>query len=85
MTQTPINLRPARQEDAPALRLYNRHGFREFARRTITKDGWDYGGNQWILLVKQLAGAASGFEPEIVHHSGVHPGQERYFTMPATG
>ena len=39
-----------------ARRLYERDGYREIARRTMVKDGWDGPGNVWVLLVRDVAG-----------------------------
>ena len=38
-----------------ARRLYERSGYREVARRTMFKDGWDGPGNAWVLLVRDAA------------------------------
>lgn len=38
--------------NAGARRLYERHGYREVARRPIVKEGWASGGAEWVLLVK---------------------------------
>lgn len=38
----------------PARRLYERFGFRAMARRRISKDGWDYAGDEWLLYIKDL-------------------------------
>jgi len=37
-----------------ARRLYERHGYRETAKRTMVKDGWENGGRNWVLLAKDL-------------------------------
>jgi ribosomal protein S18 acetylase RimI-like enzyme len=39
---------------APAQALYAAHGFREKARRPMSKHGWDGPGENWLLLVKRL-------------------------------
>jgi GNAT superfamily N-acetyltransferase len=36
-----------------AMRLYQRHGYREIARRKKVKDGWEARGTDWVLLVKR--------------------------------
>ncbi len=38
-----------------ARRLYERSGYREIARRTMVKDGWDGPGKAWVLLVRGVA------------------------------
>lgn len=35
-----------------AWRLYERHGYRETARRRMIKNGWQSDGTDWVLLVK---------------------------------
>jgi ribosomal protein S18 acetylase RimI-like enzyme len=35
-----------------ARRLYERHGFREAARRKMVKEGWQHPGTDWVLLTK---------------------------------
>lgn len=42
-----------------ARRLYERHGYRELARREMVKNGWDGRGAEWILMVKG-AGTITG-------------------------
>jgi len=37
-----------------AMRLYERSGYRETARRPIVRDGWDCTGRDWVLLIRQL-------------------------------
>lgn len=44
-----------------ARRLYERHGYRVAARRTMVKEGWDNPGREWLLMVKpEAAPAPSG-------------------------
>lgn len=38
--------------NAGARRLYERHGYREAARRRMVRDGWAGAGTEWVLLVK---------------------------------
>lgn len=38
--------------NAGARRLYERHGYREAARRAKIKEAWDNPGTQWVLLTK---------------------------------
>ncbi len=38
--------------NAGARRLYERHGYREAARRTKLKEDWDNAGKEWVLLTK---------------------------------
>ncbi len=45
--------------NAPARRLYERFGFREFARRPIVKAGWDIPASDWILMIRPGGGAVS--------------------------
>jgi len=35
-------------------RLYERHGFAEYATRPMVKEDWDHSGKNWVLLVKEL-------------------------------
>ena len=42
-----------------ARRLYERHGFRERARRPMVKEGWENPGENWVLLVKDLPARAA--------------------------
>jgi ribosomal protein S18 acetylase RimI-like enzyme len=37
-----------------ARRLYERHGYRERARRAMVKEGWENAGASWVLLTKTL-------------------------------
>lgn len=37
-----------------ARRLYERHGYRETARRKIVKESWEAGSREWVLLLKPL-------------------------------
>jgi ribosomal protein S18 acetylase RimI-like enzyme len=37
-----------------ARRLYERHGYRELARRPMVKEDWQNPGTHWVLLVKEL-------------------------------
>ena len=39
-----------------ARRLYEKHGYEEFDRRKMIKEGWSNEGEQWILLTKPLRG-----------------------------
>ena len=39
----------------PALQYYHRLGFEEISRTAIVKDGWDYGGKQWVLMTKPIS------------------------------
>lgn len=41
-------------DNAGARRLYARAGYRPHASRTMVKDGWEAGGAEWLLLVKDL-------------------------------
>ena len=38
--------------DTASLRFFERHGYREAARRTMVKDGWAAPGTDWILMRK---------------------------------
>lgn len=38
-----------------ARRLYEHAGFRERAQRTMVKQGWDRSGDNWVLMVRDLA------------------------------
>lgn len=38
----------------PALGYYQRLGFAEAGRAEIVKDGWVYGGDQWVLLTRPI-------------------------------
>jgi ribosomal protein S18 acetylase RimI-like enzyme len=38
-----------------ARRLYERHGFREAARRQMIKNGWQHPGTDWVLMIKESA------------------------------
>jgi ribosomal protein S18 acetylase RimI-like enzyme len=40
--------------NAGARRLYERHGFRAIARRSIVKEEWINFGTEWVLFVKQV-------------------------------
>jgi ribosomal protein S18 acetylase RimI-like enzyme len=40
--------------NAGARRLYERHGFRETARRKMVKERWQHPGTDWMLLTKRL-------------------------------
>ena len=40
--------------NAGARRLYERHGFRERARRPMNKEGWNGDGESWLLLLSDL-------------------------------
>lgn len=40
--------------NAGARRLYERHGYRERARRDMIKNGWRNDSRQWILMVKAM-------------------------------
>jgi ribosomal protein S18 acetylase RimI-like enzyme len=42
--------------NAGARRLYERHGYREAARRRMIKNGWQHPGTDWVLMVKRRAG-----------------------------
>lgn len=37
-----------------ARRLYERHGYAEFARRPIVKEDWEHAGRFWVLMTKNL-------------------------------
>lgn len=37
-----------------ARRLYERHGFADFAKRPIVKEEWEHSGNNWMLMLKNL-------------------------------
>lgn len=37
-----------------ARRLYERMGYRERARRPMSKEGWDGPGNEWVLMIRDL-------------------------------
>lgn len=37
-----------------ARRLYERHGYAEYARRPIVKEDWEHAGRFWVLLTKDL-------------------------------
>jgi ribosomal protein S18 acetylase RimI-like enzyme len=39
-------------DNTGARRLYERTGYREVARRTKVKNGWQNPGKDWVLLVK---------------------------------
>jgi ribosomal protein S18 acetylase RimI-like enzyme len=45
--------------NAGARRLYERHGYREAARRRCERGGWRTGTEHWVLLTKGLDPAAS--------------------------
>lgn len=42
-----------------ARRLYERHGYREFARRRCERGGWQTGTEHWVLLIKRLDALAA--------------------------
>lgn len=37
-----------------ARRLYEKQGYREYAKRAMVKEGWENKGTEWILLVKGI-------------------------------
>ncbi len=37
-----------------AIRLYERHGYTQCAKRAMVKEGWENPGKNWILLIKQF-------------------------------
>jgi len=41
-------------ENAGARRLYERHGYRETARRPCVRDGWETATREWVLLTRDL-------------------------------
>ncbi|UWR21276.1 N-acetyltransferase [Sulfitobacter sp. S190] len=42
-------------ENVGAIRLYQKCGFSEFARRSMVKGDWDGPGEDWVLMVKPLS------------------------------
>ena len=38
-----------------AIRLYQRLGYRDVARRLIVKQGWEHAGQNWVLMTKPLS------------------------------
>jgi len=45
----------AEDDNLDAIRLYQRFGFREVARRPIVTEGWTTKGESWLLMTKPLA------------------------------
>lgn len=45
--------------NAPARRLYERHGYTEAARRPVISGDWDAPGKNWVLMVRRFDGRSA--------------------------